>query len=401
VLVEHDPDVIARADYLIDLGPGAGENGGRIVASGSVTDILRNPGSITGRSLLEAPGAIAREPRQLSRGISIQGAMAHNLQHIDLEVPAGGIVTVTGVSGSGKTSLVFGVITASFLAGRPVNCRKITFGDTGSLVVTDQEPIGASPLSTPATYTGLSDLIRDLFASLEEAKRQGFKKSHFSFNSPEGRCPACKGMGSIRSSLDFLADVWTPCEACHGRRFRDEVLKVRYESLTIADVLELEVERAATVFEGHRKALHILGILQDLGLGYLKLGQATSTLSGGETQRLKLASGLITDSPGKVLYVFDEPTTGLHLLDTEKLIKVFGKLVEKGHTVLAVEHNKALIRASDHVIDLGPGGGNQGGKVVFSGPVEELKTCPGSFTGNMLNASIPDVMRHIKGNFQG
>lgn len=367
IMVEHDPEVIRWADHIIDMGPGAGDKGGMIIAQGSVRDIIENPASVTGKYLSRQPEVIQSSRRNLKSRISVKGARANNLKNIDLDIPSGGIVSVTGVSGSGKTSLVFDVIADSYAAGRPVNCRDISFHQIDSVVVIDQEMIGTSPLSTPATYTGLFDLIRDLFAGQEDAKSHGLNRSHFSFNSSEGRCPACKGIGSVKSSLDFLSDIWVTCDTCHGRRFKEPILEVRYQGLNIHEVLELEVNDANLLFGKNAKAKRILDMLGDLGLGYLKLGQATSTLSGGETQRLKLASGLIREKKGTCLYIFDEPSTGLHMKDVEKLLAVFDKLVEKGNSVLVIEHNSDIIRASDWVIDLGPEGGDEGGFLVFQG----------------------------------
>ena len=267
-----------------------------------------------------------------------------------------------------------------------MGCDDISFKDTHSVVVIDQESIGTSPQSTPATYTGLFDIVRDVFARTEEAKAAGFGISHFSFNNNQGRCPVCKGMGSVRTSLDFLSDVWVTCDACHGKRFKDDILEIRYKGHTIHEILDLEIEMASHLFEDNKKARRILTILMDVGLGYLRLGQATSTFSGGETQRLKLAAGLLNETKGSTLYIFDEPSTGLHMQDVEKLLLVFNKLVEEGNTVLVVEHNLDIIRSSDWVIDLGPEGGEEGGTVVYAGTVTGIKECKESYTGHALGS---------------
>ena len=389
ILVEHDPDVISHADYIIDIGPGAGENGGKIIAQGSINDIIKNPKSITGKYLSNDRQEIIRQKineqeREPGAGISITGAYANNLKNISINIPAGGIIAVTGVSGSGKTSIAFDVIANSYNAGKAINCDKIIFNNIDSIAIIDQQRIGTSPLSTPATYTGLFDIIRDLFARLDESKVRGLKKSHFSFNSKEGRCPACKGMGNVKVSMDFLSDVWVSCDTCHGKRYKDSILEIRYKNLNINEVLELEVSEAYNIFEDNTKIRKILSVLREIGLGYLKLGQATSTLSGGETQRLKLASKLIREFLGNCLLIFDEPTTGLHMQDVEKLITVFNKLVNNGNTVLLVEHNLTIIQASDWIIDLGPEGGDEGGDIIYSGSPSEILECTESYTGQAL-----------------
>jgi len=382
VLVEHDPEVITHADHIIDIGPGAGEKGGMIVAQGSVNEIANNPSSLTGKYLSQSAELITRKDVRLQAGISMKGARANNLKNIDLDIPSGGIISITGVSGSGKSSLVFNVIADSYSAGRPIYCDDIKFNNIDSIVAIDQDKIGTSRLSNAATYTGLFDHIRDLFAGLDEAKSKGFKRSHFSFNSKEGRCPVCKGMGSVKSSMDFLSDIWISCDACHGKRFKNDILKIRYKGLNIHDVLELEVEGASQLFE--KEAKHILKTLKEVGLGYLRLGQASSTLSGGETQRLKLAAGLTGETTGNTLYIFDEPSTGLHMQDIDILFTVFRRLVEQGNTVMVVEHNLEIIRASDWAIDLGPEGGDEGGSVVYRGVPAGIIDCQQSYTGSAL-----------------
>jgi len=384
VIVEHDPEVIAQADHIIDMGPGAGTYGGQIVGQGNLKVILNQNDSLTGKYLKKQKSQIPAGVRSLIPGIKINSASANNLRNIDLDIPAGGIIAVTGLSGSGKTSLAFDVIANSFKAGHAVNCKEISFKNIDGILVIDQQKIGASPLSTPATYTGLFDLIRELFATIPNAKSKGLKKSSFSFNSRDGRCESCKGMGHIKVSMDFLSDVWISCDSCNGKRYKHTILDVQYKGHSISNVLQLEVSEALAVFEDQPKIISILNVLKEIGLGYVTLGQATSTLSGGETQRLKLASHLIKERSGKSLLIFDEPSTGLHMHDVDKLLVVFRKLVAAGNTVIVVEHNLDIIRASDWIIDLGPEGGDKGGALVYSGIPSEISNCEESFTGMAL-----------------
>lgn len=387
IMVEHDPDVIQLADHIIDMGPGAGDRGGEIVAQGSFTEILANRESITGSYLSKYQENKLLPKKDLNTGISITGANANNLNNIDLVIPSGGIITITGVSGSGKTSLAFDVIADSYNAGRPINCKSISFNYIDNILVIDQQKIGTSPLSTPATYTGLFDLIREIFAGLEESKSNRLKKSHFSYNSKDGRCPTCKGMGNVKVSMDFLSDIWVSCDTCHGKRYKSSILTVQYNDHNISDILNLEISEAISVFEGQSRILRILKVLEEIGLGYIKLGQATSTLSGGETQRLKLASKLIKEKSGRCLFIFDEPSTGLHMQDVERLIAVFNKLVDSGNTVFVVEHNLDIIQSSDWIIDLGPEGGDEGGELLYSGAITEIKECALSYTGTALETN--------------
>jgi excinuclease ABC subunit A len=384
IIVEHDPDIMTQADHIIDIGPGAGIYGGEIVGQGHISDILKQPNSITGKYLKAHTTKVTNKPKPLAKGIQISEALAHNLKNIDIDIPSGGMVTITGLSGSGKTSLAFDVIAKSFKAGKAVNCREISFENIDHLLVVNQQKIGTSPLSTAATYTGLFDLIRELFASSEAAKKDKLKKSHFSFNSKDGRCDTCKGMGQLKVSMDFLSDVWVNCDSCHGKRYKSNILEVRYKALSISDVLDLEISQALVFFKDQPKIYSILKVLDDIGLGYVTLGQATSTLSGGETQRLKLASHVIKEQAGKGLYIFDEPTTGLHMQDVERLLKVFRKLVGAGHSIIVVEHNLDVIRASDWIIDLGPEGGDKGGNLVFAGHPSKIVHCKKSLTGKAL-----------------
>ena len=387
ILVEHDPEVLLAADNIIDLGPGAGKNGGEIVAQGKLDAIMSNPNSITGKCLLSR-NKIQPTKRKLQPPIKIIGASANNLKISSLDIPTGGIISITGVSGSGKTSLAFDVIAESFIAKKPIKCKDITFNNIDSLLVVNQEKIGVSPLSTPATYTGMFDLIRDFYAKLDESKLKKLKKSNFSFNSKEGRCPTCKGMGNVKVSMDFLSDVWVVCDTCNGKRYKNTILEIKFDGFNINDILNLEVKDAISVFKSQTKIYNILSTLQKIGLGYLTLGQATSTLSGGETQRLKLATELVKNTSSKCLYIFDEPSTGLHMQDVEKLISVFNSLVKKGNTVLVVEHNLDIINASDWIIDLGPEGGDKGGNVQFTGIPLDIFSVGNSFTGKALKKQL-------------
>lgn len=367
VLVEHDPEVISQADHIIDFGPGAGKLGGEIIAQGNLSEILVNPNSVTGKYLTRKVVDRKKPVRNLKMGLQVKKAFANNLNNINLNIPTNGIVTITGVSGSGKTSLAFDVIAQSLLAKQPIKCDEITYEAFDHVAIIDQQRIGTSPSSTPATYTGVFDLIRDIFASLPESKAHGFKKSHFSFNNPEGRCETCKGMGQTKVSLDFLSDVWVECESCHGSRFKKPILDVRLDGLNINEVLRLEIAVARDIFQNNSRMRNKLAMLNEIGLGYIQLGQATNSLSGGETQRLKLAHELMKETKGHCLYIFDEPSTGLHMQDVEKLILVFNKLADQGHSVLIVEHNQDIIQSSDWIIELGPGGGDQGGCIVYEG----------------------------------
>ena len=390
VLVEHDPDVIAMADHIIDMGPAAGDDGGEIIAHGNLNDLLKNKQSITGiymhKYLNNSPNQKEKtvEHKAIASEIIIKKASAHNLKNIDLQFPTNQFITVTGVSGSGKTSLVFDVLADSFNAGRPINCEGISFGNIKNTLLITQEKIGLSPLSTAATYTGIFDHIRDIFSKLDESKARKLKKSHFSFNSKDGGCPVCKGMGQQKVSLDFLSDVWTTCEQCHGNRYKKEILEVYFQTYNINDILNLSSAQALSVFESYPKIHKKLQVLNDIGLGYIKLGQATTTLSGGETQRLKLAYKLQSEQPANTLFIFDEPSTGLHMQDVEKLLSVLNKLVKKGNTVIVIEHNISIIQAADWIIDLGPDGGDAGGDIVYNGQSENLISCDKSYTAQYL-----------------
>ena len=376
VIVEHDRDVILAADHVIDMGPGAGKDGGMILAEGSPQEIMLNPASVTGPYLAEPAFTDKDEQgsrvsqsksrhRNLSPGITIINAYANNLKGFDLSIPSAGIIAITGVSGSGKSTLINEVIRASWETGRPVGCSSITGFDRFQRIVSVNQRTGfSSPLATPATFTGISDRIRDLFAGTEDARMAGFTKNHFSYLNKAGQCPACEGAGRIRVSMDFLSDVTTTCGKCHGYRFRDEILDCRYNGSTIGEVLGMTAAEAALFFEDQKILSTQLQMLEKVGLGYLQLGQPLDTLSGGEAQRLVLATELMKPGKGTVLYLFEEPSTGLHFRDIGYLLTLFHQLADQGHTLLVIEHDRDIIAHADHVIELGPEGGGQGGFIM-------------------------------------
>ncbi|MEN6312215.1 MAG: excinuclease ABC subunit UvrA [Acidobacteriota bacterium] len=385
VVVEHDPAVIGAADHVIDMGPGAGRAGGRIVAEGTPAEVAANPLSPTGRYLSAGRPSPAGLPGTPRPGLRIAGARANNLRSIDVEIPSGVLTAVTGVSGSGKSSLVFDVLRASAAAGRPVGCSAVEgLGRFSGVVQVDQAGLAASSRGIPATYAGFFDTIRTLFASEAAAESRGFGKAHFSFLTKEGRCETCGGAGKTSVSMDFLADVQMPCETCGGARYRPEVLEIAYRGKTIADVLALTAVEAKEFFAGRAAIERPLGLLEEIGLGYLAIGQPLDTLSGGEAQRLRLAAGLMRPAAGACLYLFDEPTTGLHFTDIERLLGVFGRLIGHGHTLVVIEHDLQVIEAAHHVIDLGPEGGEGGGTVVAAGSPGDIAAEPRSFTGAAL-----------------
>jgi excinuclease ABC subunit A len=403
LVVEHDEQTMRAADQIVDLGPGAGEHGGRIVAQGSALEIELVPESLTGQFL---SGAARIEPparrRKPSGYIEIRGASQHNLRGIDVRIPLGTLTCVTGVSGSGKSTLVNEVllkaVTNRLHRGRqrPGAHRELRgLEQLDKIVAVDQSPIGRTPRSNPATYTGLFDVIRDLFSKTQEARARGYKPGRFSFNVKGGRCEVCRGDGQIRIEMHFLPDVYVPCEQCHGRRYNRETLEVRFKGKTIADVLDMPVEEALAFFEHIPAIRRRLATLDDVGLGYVRLGQPATTLSGGEAQRVKLATELSKIATGRTLYVLDEPTTGLHFADVQRLLEVLQRLVDAGNSVVVIEHNLDVIKCADRLIDLGPEGGDEGGLVVATGTPEQVAAVPASHTGRFLEPllDVPRVRR--------
>ena len=397
IVVEHDEDTMRAADYLIDIGPGAGVHGGQVVAAGTPAEVMANPDSLTGQYLsgkkkIEVPAV--RRPGN-GKVLKVIGAAENNLRHIDVEFPLGTFTVVTGVSGSGKSSLVNEVLFKRLGAElmrmkvRPGKCDRIEgIEQLDKVVNIDQSPIGRTPRSNPATYTGLFNDIRDLFASTQEAKSRGYGQGRFSFNVRGGRCEACSGDGLLKIEMHFLPDIFVPCEVCKGRRYNRETLEVRYKGKNIADVLDMTVDEALEFFFALPKLKKRLQTLQDVGLGYVKLGQPSTELSGGEAQRVKLATELSKQATGKTIYILDEPTTGLHSDDVRKLLEVLQRLVDAGNTVVVIEHNLDVIKCADHLIDLGPEGGDGGGTIVVTGTPEEVAACPASFTGQYLKRML-------------
>ncbi|MDH3592183.1 MAG: excinuclease ABC subunit UvrA, partial [Planctomycetota bacterium] len=385
LVVEHDSDTIRAADHVIDLGPGAGKNGGDVVFAGTGKQLVRRRGLptadfVTGRRSIERPAA--REPGEF---LTIRDAHAHNLKHIDVKIPTGMLTCISGVSGAGKSSLLFDVLWAAAEEnGTPVPGRVEGLDRFGTVYVVDQHPIGTTPASNPATYTKALDPIRKLFAQLPESRMRGYDAGRFSFNRAGGRCDACEGRGAVKVEMHFLADVWVPCDECGSKRYNRETLQVQYKGHSIADVLAMEIAQARDLFQNIPKVARILGTLDDVGLGYLSLGQPATTLSGGEAQRVKLASELARRSRDQVLYLLDEPTCGLHPTDVEKLVAVLHRLVDQGHTVVVVEHNIEFLRTADWIVDLGPEGGDAGGRVVAAGPVDRVRGTRTSHTGRFL-----------------
>ncbi|MBR2780391.1 MAG: excinuclease ABC subunit UvrA, partial [Eubacteriaceae bacterium] len=393
IVVEHDTDTMLAADHIVDIGPGAGINGGRVVAQGTVQDLINNPESITGKYLSGELRIDVPEKRHKSDGrfLTVRGAFGNNLKNIDAAFPVGLFTCVTGVSGSGKSTLVNDILyryMSCVINRNPVKGIKCAGVDgtqyIDKIIAIDQSPIGRTPRSNPATYTGVFDLIRDLYASLPESKMRGYRKGRFSFNVKGGRCESCSGDGIIKIEMHFLPDVYVPCEVCHGKRYNSETLQVTYRGKSIADVLDMSVEEALSFFENHNRIREKIQTLYDVGLGYIKLGQSSTTLSGGEAQRIKLASELSRRSTGSTLYILDEPTTGLHSEDVKKLLSVLMRLRDSGNTIVVIEHNLDVIKCADYIIDLGYEGGDEGGMLIASGTPEEITECPDSYTGIFL-----------------
>ncbi len=399
IVVEHDEDTMYAADFIVDVGPGAGEAGGEIVAAGTLDEIKANPNSVTGLYLSgkrQIPIPAARRRPQEGKWLVVEGAEENNLKKIDVAIPLGVFTCVTGVSGSGKSTLVNEILYKALVRNlyknakvRPGKHRGIRgLEHIDKVINIDQSPIGRTPRSNPATYTGVFDAIRELFAQTPEAKMRGYKAGRFSFNIRGGRCEACGGDGIIKIEMHFLSDVYVPCEVCKGKRYNRETLEVRYKGKNIADVLDMTVDEAVPFFENIPKIYRKLKTLQDVGLGYVRLGQPATTLSGGEAQRVKLATELSRRSTGKTLYILDEPTTGLHIADIHRLLEVLDRLVAEGDSVLVIEHNMDVIKCADYIIDLGPDGGKGGGRVVTAGTPEEVMRVPNSYTGQFLKKHV-------------
>ena len=393
LVVEHDEDTMRAADYIVDVGPGAGVHGGEIVAAGTPEEVMNTPGSITGDYLAGRRKIPVPDHRRKGNGkhLKIFGARENNLRNVDVDIPLGTFTCVTGVSGSGKSSLVNEILYKKL--GADLNRVKVRPGKhdriegeeyLDKVIDIDQSPIGRTPRSNPATYTGLFNDIRELFASTQDAKTRGYGPGRFSFNTRGGRCEACQGDGLLKIEMHFLPDIYVPCEVCKGKRYNRETLEVRYKGKNIYEVLEMTVDEALPFFENLPKIYNRLKTLEEVGLGYVKLGQASTTLSGGEAQRVKLATELSKRSTGKTIYILDEPTTGLHSYDVQRLIDVLQRLVEAGNTIVVIEHNLDVIKTADHIIDLGPEGGDGGGTIVCTGTPEEVAACPQSYTGQYL-----------------
>ena len=396
IVVEHDEDTMRAADYVVDIGPGAGEHGGQVVAAGTAEELMKNPASITGKYLsgeLKIPVPSTR--REPQGWLTVVGAKENNLKNITVNFPKGVFTCVTGVSGSGKSSLVNSILyqalakqlnRARTIPGAYKEIKGIEQFD--KVINIDQSPIGRTPRSNPATYTGVFDMIRDLFASTVDAKTRGYNKGRFSFNVKGGRCEACSGDGIVKIEMHFLPDVYVPCEVCKGKRYNRETLEVKYKGKSIYDVLNMTVEEALTFFENVPSIYRKIETLYQVGLSYIRLGQPSTTLSGGEAQRIKLATELSRKSTGKTIYILDEPTTGLHFADVHKLTEMLQKLVENGNTVIVIEHNLDVIKTADYIIDMGPEGGDGGGTVVAQGTPEEVAECPQSYTGYYVKRVI-------------
>ena len=396
IVVEHDEDTMLAADYVVDIGPGAGEHGGEVVAAGTAKEIMKNKDSITGKYLSGKLQVPVPETRRKPTGIiKVVGAKENNLKNIDVKFPLGVFTCVTGVSGSGKSSLVNEILYKSL--ARKLNRARIIPGkckgiegieQLDKVINIDQSPIGRTPRSNPATYTGMFDMIRDLFAATVDAKERGYKKGRFSFNVKGGRCEACSGDGILKVEMHFLPDVYVPCEVCGGKRYNRETLEVKYKGKNIYDVLEMTVEEAMDFFKNVPRVYNKVKTLYDVGLGYIKLGQPSTQLSGGEAQRIKLATELSRRSTGKTIYVLDEPTTGLHFADVHKLVEILQRLTDEGNTVIVIEHNLDVIKAADYIIDMGPDGGDRGGTVVVAGTPEKVAEHKTSYTGKYVKMML-------------
>ena len=399
IVVEHDEDTMLEADYVVDIGPRAGEHGGEVVAAGTAKQIMKCKDSITGQYLsgkLRVP--VPAKRRKPTGFIQVKGAQENNLKNINVKVPLGVFTCVTGVSGSGKSSLVNEIIYKTLARNLnrartiPGKCKKIEgIEQLDKIINIDQSPIGRTPRSNPATYTGMFDMIRDLFAATMDAKERGYKKGRFSFNVKGGRCEACSGDGILKVEMHFLPDVYVPCEVCGGKRYNRETLEVKYKGKSIYDVLEMTVEEALDFFKNVPRVYNKVKTLYDVGLGYIKLGQPSTQLSGGEAQRIKLATELSRRSTGKTIYVLDEPTTGLHFADVHKLVEILQRLTDEGNTVLVIEHNLDVIKAADYIIDMGPDGGDRGGTVVVSGTPEKVAEHPTSYTAKFVKQKLEEA----------
>ena len=393
IVVEHDEDTMYAADQIIDIGPGPGVHGGKVIAQGTAEQIKQIPESITGQYLSGKKQIPIPEKRRKSNGraIEVKGATQNNLKNINVKFPLGQFICVTGVSGSGKSTLVNDILYKALAkqingSNEKPGAHKEIIGieNIDKIINIDQSPIGRTPRSNPATYTGVFDNIRDIFAGTNEAKMRGYEKGRFSFNVEGGRCEACSGDGILRIEMHFLPDIYVPCEVCKGKRYNKETLEVKYKGKTIADVLDMTVEEALEFFKNIPRIKQKIQTLHDVGLGYIKLGQPSTTLSGGEAQRVKLATELSKKPTGKTLYILDEPTTGLHIADVHKLVEILQRLVDTGNSIIVIEHNLDLIKTSDYIIDLGPEGGDKGGKIVAVGTPEQIARNEQSYTGQFL-----------------
>jgi excinuclease ABC subunit A len=404
IVVEHDEQTMHAADHLIDMGPGAGVEGGRVVAQGTSADVMAVEESLTGQFLSgRRTVPVPARRRKPSGYLQVLGASENNLRKVDVKIPLGTLTVVTGVSGSGKSTLVNEIVYKS-VANRLSRARQRAGSSRGvrgieqldKVIQIDQSPIGRTPRSNPATYTGLFDVIRDLFSKTQEARARGYKPGRFSFNVKGGRCEVCRGDGQIKIEMHFLPDVYVPCEQCGGKRYNRETLDIRFKGKTIADVLDMPVEEAVVFFQHIPKIRRRLETLNDVGLGYIRLGQPATTLSGGEAQRVKLATELSKVATGSTLYMLDEPTTGLHFADVERLLEVLHRLVDQGNSVVVIEHNLDVIKTADRIIDMGPEGGEEGGLVVATGTPEEVAGVPDSHTGRFLAGLVEPAAPKVR-----